>query len=173
MKWIKRLSIGMLIAFFMLWLIVGLTTNHTTVQELKNLFFENEGDFRRTAEVLTEVLSKHDAGISINTRNFYADRTDDRLVVEKIGSLYFVSVDEHFTQEEYFKMYDAVADLISSERLWGISGSGEKVTFCVSLHNGIESDIIYKADGTPPAVLQTVKEQGEICDRWYSIITHD
>lgn len=173
MKWLKRISVGLVLIFFALWLIVRITTNYSTAKELEDLFSANKEIFRRAAEVLTEVLSKHDDGININTKNFYADSADDRLVIEKIEKLYFVSVNEHYTQEEYLQMYDVVDELFSSLELWGIAGTGQEVTFCVSLSAGVESDIIYRADGTPPTVLQTVKEQSRICDGWYAVITHD
>lgn len=174
MRWIKRIFAGVAVIFLILFLIVKITTEYSTVIELENLFLENEEEFRRAAEVLTDVFLKTGGSINIDTENIYADANDDRIIVEQINELYFISFnDEVYSQEEYRKMYDAVEMLFLSLKIDAIAGSEQQIIFCVELAYGVESDIYFRTDGAQPAVLQTVKEQAEICDGWYAIISHD
>ena len=173
MKWLKGIVIGILVIIVVLWAIVKITTKYSSVTELEALFLENEEKFCTAAEILTNVCSENDNNIKIYTENFYANSSSNKIFVEQVGELYFISFDHPYSHEDCIKMYDAVNELFSSHELWGITGSAYGMTFCASLSYGIECDIIYSKDGTVPTVQLTVKEQTKICDGWYAIISHD
>lgn len=172
-KWVKRIFVILLVIFSVLWLLVRFTADFRSANELEELFWENENEFRKAAQVLADIFPPS-GGIKIDTKNIYADANDERIVVKQINGLFFISSHgEDYSQKEYQKMHDAVESLFSSLKIEGVAGGKNVITFCVSLSYGIECDIIYTADGTQPTVFLTVEDQAKICDGWYAIISHD
>jgi hypothetical protein len=133
---------------------------------------ENENDFRRAARVLTDVISNNQDTISISTTKHSENISSDRIVVEQMKDLYFISYNT-YSQEDYTLMYDAVAVLFSLLEIEGIAVTDDEIYFCISSYYGIVSDIIYRSDDEQPSVLHTVKEQEKINDGWYIVISHD
>ena len=175
MKWIKRIFVCLLVLFIVLWVIVKSTTKYTTGKELERLFTENENDFRRAAQILTDVLSNNKDTISISsisTSKYSGDIPNDRFVVEQLNDLYFMSYNT-YSQEDYILMYDAVDVLFSSLEIEGVAVANEQIYFCISSYAGTVSDIIYRSDDEQPFVFHTVKEQSKISDGWYIVISHD
>lgn len=174
MKWIMRIFVGILVVIVLLWAIVRITTRYHDAEDLEKVFLENEEEFRIAAAKLSEILLRNDNnGINISTKNYYAEPYREGLFVEQIGTLYFITTNSPYPQEEYINIYDAVAVLISSLDLYAIAAGPDAICFCASLSYGIDCDIFYTADGESPRVDHTIKDQVKICDGWYAVITHD
>ena len=173
MKWIIRILAGLLAFLLGLIAIVRLTTKYHTAEDLENLFLEDQEAFCEAKNVLLDMRSKHPVGITISSDNFYAQFPESHRHVVQIGSLFFTSSVDCYSQQEYNVMYKAVAPLFLQHDLDSIAINTKAIVFCASLSYGVECDIIYRVDGDQPVVFWTIEDQVDIGDGWYAIISTD
>lgn len=173
MKWTIRILVGLLAAFLGLIAIARLTTKYHTAEDLEDLFLENQEAFCEAKNVLLDICLKHNSEISISKKNHFAQSPDSGRHVVQVGSLYFISLEDLYSQEEYKRMYDAVEDLFLSHDLYAISGDTKEIGFGAYLSYGIHCAILYRADGGQPKVVTSLHDQLEIGDGWHAIISTD
>lgn len=173
MKWIIRIIAGLLVIFLVLLVIVRLNIKYHTAEDLEEIFLEKQEAFCEAKNVLLDICLKHNSEISISKKNHFAQSPDSGRHIVQVGSLYFISSDDPYSQEEYKRMYDATQDILLSNDLYGISGDTKEIGFGAYFSRGIHCVIIYRADGNQPKVGMAIRDQLELGDGWYAIISTD
>ena len=178
MKWLKGLFVGVVLSFVTLCTIANLDTGYSGAKDLERHFLENEEKYREAAEVLSDIAQRADIPerygwvLSIDR---YDMSSMEEAFAEQVGSLYFNTYTSYapYSQEEYTKMYDAVVELFSSEDVYAIAVGAEQIKFYNDEDYGVIYNIIYAEDETKIYVPMELREQLEICDGWYAVVSSD
>lgn len=174
---ITRLYLKMSIVFLLIFLLSQASgcsvTKFDSSKELMELFYANEDAFCDAAVTLDKLAQKYDVGINICRENIYENTTSERLFVRKVHDLYFISLDQAYTDEDYLEVYDIVAVLFSSLNIAGIAGGETQIQFCIESVYGIESSIFYRTDGHDPSVSFPSIDKMEFKENWFAIVCSD
>ena len=143
-----------------------------TVDEMEDLFYENESIFSNAATGLYEILKDSEIGISISTKNAYADSSNERMKVRQINNLFFISVDYVFTDKEYKAMYDCVEPLFSSNIVKnGIYGCKSYIKFGINFHHGYDEALFFtEEDYDLVSNLYAVEDHKHFAPNWHAVV---
>lgn len=168
-------TIILLLLLFLLFQAAGCSAvKFDSSEKLEELFYANEEAFRNAAATLDELAQNYDSGISIYRVNIYENTTNERIFVRKIHDLYFISLDQVYTDEDYEKVYDVVTNLFSSLNIAGVAGGKTQIQFCIESAYGIESSIFYRTDGLQPSICYpTIEEKCEFEKNWFAVVYCD
>ena len=178
MKWLKGLFVGIVLGFIVLCTIANLDAGYHGAADLERHFLENEEKYREAAEVLSDIAQRTDIperfGWALAICR-YDMSSKEEAFTEQVGSLYFNTYTSYapYLQEEYTKMYDAVVDLFSSEDVYTIAVGAEQIKFYNDEDYGVVYNIICAEDKTKIYVPMDIREQLEICDGWYAVVSSD
>jgi len=172
MKYLKR-SLIIIIIFATTVSLAGCKHfNRITVDEMEDLFYENESVFSNAATGLYEILKDREIGISISTENDYADSSNERMKVRQINNLFFITVDYVFTDQEYKAMYDCVEPLFSSNIVKnGVYGCKSYIKFGINFHHGYDEALFFtEEDYDLVSNLYAVEDHKHFAPNWYAVV---
>lgn len=143
-----------------------------TVDEMEDLFYENESVFSNAATCLHEIIKDSELTIRISKTNEYADSSNERMKVRQIKDLYFITVDYVFTNEEYKAMYDCVEPLFSSNFVKNrIYGCKSYIKFGINFHNGYDEALFFtEEDYDLVSNLYAVEDHKHFAPNWHAVV---
>ena len=167
MKWRLHYFICILMIFVLLLAYVRLA-QEPHAEDVEEIFLEHEEAFCEVTDELFRIVSRYVIVRStfIDTREY-----EDEPYDEKVGDLYFYTEWVPYTKSDYDEMYDAVADLVAELNLVGIALNPGCIDYCISMGANQDLHLVYVADGEPLNIALEIKEEKEICDGWYAIVS--
>ena len=145
-----------------------------TVEEIEDLYYENESIFYNAATVLHKIIENSDGWIDISTENIYTDSPKEWIKVKKINNLYFISANHVYTDEEYNAMYDCVEPLFSSNIIKeGIYGCKSYIEFSIEYYLGDNSSLFFADEEIELArIAAEIEEQKHFAPNWYALVSY-